>query len=233
MPGKYLLEISVETAERALAAEHGGAERIELCGDLSVGGVTPSTRLMRTVRQSVRIPIFTMIRQRGGDFVYSVEEFEAMKRSIGDAKQLKMNGVVLGILKKDQSVDVKRTRELVALARPMPVTFHRAFDECANLPTALEDVIQTGAARILTSGGASSAPEGSAVLTELVKLARGRIAIVPGAGIHPGNLLEVARRTKANEFHSGLSSTIPPASGNPAEFREGVRKLANLLASLG
>jgi copper homeostasis protein len=180
MNQKCLLEISAETLEAALAAERGGADRIELCKDLSLGGVTPGADLVSAVRAQVRLPIFVMIRPRAGDFVYSAAEFAEMKRSIATAKESSVEGVVLGILRKDQQVDLQRTRELVDLVKPLPVTFHRAFDEAADLRRALEDVIESGAHRILTSGGAKSAPEGAAVLAELVAVSGDRIVIANG-----------------------------------------------------
>jgi copper homeostasis protein len=227
-----MLEISVETVEAAVAAERGGANRIELCGDLSVGGLTPSAGLMGAVREQLHIPIFAMIRPRGGDFVYSTAEFVAMKSSIGSAKKLRMDGVVLGILQRNQRVDVHRTRELVELAQPLPTTFHRAFDESADLRQGLENVIQTSAKRILTSGGAKSAPEGAAMLAELVAAARGRIVIIPGAGINASNIAQVAKQTGAREFHSGLSSAFLNASRDYAKFETEVRRLAEGLARL-
>ena len=241
----FLLEISVGTVERVVAAERGGADRIELCADLSVGGLTPSRELLRAVRAAVRIPIFSMIRPRGGDFVYSAAEFEEMKRAIEAAKESGMNGVVLGILHKDCRIDVERTRELVALAQPLPVTFHRAFDECCagddcsdiaregvEIERALEDVIQAGAARILTSGGAKSALEGAGMLAKLIAAAGNRVAILPGAGISAANVAEAARRTGACEFHSGLSSVLPYSSRDFSRFESEVAKLARQLADL-
>ena len=232
MKRKCLLEISVETLEAAMAAERGGADRIELCGNLSVGGVTPDTEILRTVRAQVHIPIFSMIRPRAGDFVYSDAEFSQMRRSISDAKESGMDGIVLGALTKGRRVDVERTRELVELAHPLPVTYHRAFDEAIDLRPALEDVIETGAKRILTSGGAKSALEGAAVLSELIEAARERIAIVPGAGISAANIAEVARRTKAREFHSGLSAALPYGSHEYRRFEEEVRKLTKKIVRL-
>src|SRR5215813_3136321 len=149
MSGRIVVEISVESVERAIAAERAGASRIELCGSLEVGGVTPSVELMREVRARVSVPIFAMVRPRGGDFVYSAAEFEEMKRSIETAKGVGMDGVVLGILREDRSVDVHRTAELVREAATLPVTFHRAFDESADLFVALEDVVETRATRLL------------------------------------------------------------------------------------
>jgi copper homeostasis protein len=232
MPQKYLLEISVESAEAALAAERGGADRIELCSNLSTGGLTPSAELMSAVRGQLRIPIFAMIRPRPGDFVYSAAEFAAMKNDIGSAKKFRMNGVVLGILDSDHHVDVARTQELVELARPLPTTFHRAFDASADLRQALEDVIQTGAARILTSGGAAGAPEGAAMLAELVAAAQSRIVIVPGAGINASNIARVAQQTCAREFHSGLSTALPYASRDYKRFETEVRNFAEALSRL-
>jgi copper homeostasis protein len=232
MPRKYLLEISVDTLDKAIAAERGGADRIELCAELSVGGLTPPQELLRAVREKVRIPIFSMIRPREGNFVYSPAEFAEMKRSIAIAKEAGTNGVVFGILRKGGRVDVDRTRELVELAQPLPVTFHRAFDETANLGEALEDVIRTGAARILTSGGAKSAPEGAATLAELVRAARDRVLLVPGAGISVANITRVKEQTGAREFHSGLSSALPYSSQDHRAFEAEVRKLAEQLARL-
>jgi copper homeostasis protein len=225
----YILEISLETLDAALAAQRGGAHRIELCSHLAQGGLTPGIALMRAVRKQVTLPIFAMIRPRGGDFAYSGAEFASMQRDIETARQIGMDGVVLGILKEDGHVDVRRTRELVERARPVPVTFHRAFDVSAELRKSLEDVIQTGAARLLTSGGATTAPKGLAALAKLVEIACGRILIVPGSGINASNVLRVAQHTGAREFHSGLSSAVPGARASKNGFEAEVRKLAELL----
>jgi len=229
---KCLLEISVETLEGAMAAERGGADRIELCGDLSLGGITPDAALLRAVRAQVHIPIFSMVRARPGDFVYSSAEFSEMRQSITDAKESGVDGVVLGVLTKNHCVDVERTRELVEFAKPLPVTYHRAFDEAADLRQALEDVIQSGAKRILTSGGAKSALEGAAALAKLVEAAGKRIVIVPGAGISAENIEQVAQRTKAREFHSGLSSALLYGSREYERFEEEVHKLAEKIGRL-
>ena len=227
---KRLLEISVGGLEHALAAQRGGADRIELCVGLDVGGLTPSAELLREVRAQVHIPIFSMVRPRAGDFVYSGAEFAEMRRSITDAKESGLDGVVLGMLTKDHRVDAGRMRELVEFAKPLPVTYHRAFDEAADLHRVLEDVMQSGARRILTSGGARSALEGATVLAELIETAGERIIIVPGAGISAANIAEVAKRTKAREFHSGLSSALPYSSEDHGRFEAEVRKLAVELA---
>ena len=233
MRSPFLLEISVETAEAAAAAERGGAQRIELCADLNRGGLTPSDELMRRVREVVRVPIFAMIRPRAGDFAYSPEEIAQMHSGIAAAKRARMDGIVLGVLTAERRVDVERTRELVKLAEPFPVTFHRAFDDVADMGAALEAVVETSAARILTSGGAPTAPQGLAALAKLVAAAGNRIRIVPGSGVNSSNILEVAQRTQARELHSGLGTRIPYGSGNGTLFEDEVRKMAHLLAGLG
>lgn len=230
MTRKYLLEISVDGVEKAIAAERGGANRIELCVELSVGGLTPSRELLRSVREKVHIPVYSMIRPREGDFVYSAGEFAEMERSVGVASECGMDGVVLGILRKGCKVDVGRTRRLVDLARPLPVTFHRAFDECGDLRDALEEAIQTGAARILSSAGAKTALQGSAKLAELIAATRDRILILPGAGITHSNVAKVRERTGAVEFHSGLGTVLPYSSRDYNAFEVEVRKLTEQLS---
>jgi copper homeostasis protein len=219
-----LVEISVESLERAAAAERGGAARIELCGALDVGGVTPGVELMRAVRAAVRVPIFAMVRPRSGDFVYSAAEFEEMRASIEVARAAGMDGVVLGLLRGDGTVDVERTGQLVRMAARMAVTFHRAFDESVDLLAGLEDVIATGATRLLTSGGAVTAPEAVVRIGELVRRARGRIVILPGSGITAGNAAGILAATGAVEIHAGLSSVVGRGAG-AAEFEVEVRRM--------
>jgi copper homeostasis protein len=223
----FSLEISVESVEAAMAAERGGASRIELCGNLREGGTTPSIELMRAVRERVRLPIFSMVRPRGGNFLYDDAEFEAMRRDLDTAKEFRMDGVVLGVLDAKGRVDIARTKELVGRARPLPVTFHRAFDECVDLRRALEDVIRTGAARLLTSGGKRTAPEALGVLGELVRIAGERLIVMPGSGLHAGNIREAVAKIGASEFHAGLSSVVADAAGNIGAFEVEVRKIAN------
>jgi len=224
-----LLEISVESLASAVAAERGGAHRIELCSDLSIGGITPSADLMRNTRAAVKIPIFAMIRPRGGNFLYSGSELAQMRRDITLAKSCKMDGLVLGILHADNTVDIEHTRKLVKTAGPLPVTFHRAFDETPDLHKALEAVIQTGATRILTSGGKPTAAEGTAVLADLVAAATDRIIILPGGGINTSNFPGLVRATRALEFHSGLGTTLPYGQSSEAAFSSAVSELVSLL----
>lgn len=227
-----LLEISVESAAAAIAAERGGAQRIELCAQLQVDGLTPSEKLMQLVRESVHVPIFAMIRPRPGDFFYSSEEFAHMLRDVDAAKGFGMDGVVLGVLTRDRHVDVARTRELVMAAQPLPVTFHRAFDAVADVNAALEDVIATGAARILTSGGAASAPAGVEKLSRLIAAAKERVIILPGGGINSSNALHVARKSGAGELHSGLGSVLAYGQDDYTLFESEVRNLVWQLSSM-
>jgi copper homeostasis protein len=229
---KLLLEISVESVEAAAAAERGGADRIELCSDLSVGGLTPDVALRLAVQQQIQISIFVMIRPRPGDFHYPLAEFAQMKKSIAAAKDAGASGLVFGILKPNRAVDIHRTRELVELAKPLPVTFHRAFDACPDLSQALEDVVRSGASHILTSGGAASAVEGVANIAMLVALAGERVTIVSGAGIHAGNILQVAAATQAREFHSGLSTVLPRPQTDYVQFEKEVRAMVKMLSTL-
>jgi copper homeostasis protein len=227
-----LLEISVETAQAAVAAVRGGAQRIELCAELRVGGLTPSGEPMRRVRELVRVPIFAIVRPRAGDFVYSEGEFERMRSDIELAKRAGMDGIVVGLLTREHKVDVKRTRELVNLARPLPVTFHRAFDDLADLDAGLENVIETGAARVLTSGGASTAPAGMECLARLATAAKERIIVLPGGGINATNIVQIAQQTGARELHSGLGTVLAYGQTDYDLFQSEVRKLAEQLGSV-
>jgi copper homeostasis protein len=225
MSRKVLLEISVETAERATAAEKGGADRIELCSSLAVGGLTPARRLMEAVRAAARVPVFAMIRPRAGNFIYSAEEFATMIASIKLANRLQLDGIVLGILTPERRVDMDRTRELVQAAGGLEVTFHRAIDQAADLLEAAETIAKTGVTRILTSGGKPSAVEGAETILAMVERGRGRIGIVAGAGITARNAPEIVRRTGVAELHSGLSSTISYSAGTK-EFEAAVSELS-------
>jgi copper homeostasis protein len=229
MNNRPLLEICVETLVAALAAERGGADRIELCENLRLGGITPSAELMRATRAQIHIPIFAMIRPRGGDFFYSAEEFARMVRDLALARNCGMDGVVFGLLNADRSVDIERTRALVELARPLPATFHRAFDEVPEMRAALDNVIASGAARILTSGGKPSAEHGTATIAELVKAAGSRIEILAGGGINAVNLETVLQSSQAREFHSGLSSGLPFPRADYSEFEAEIRRMAEAL----
>lgn len=206
---KYTLEVIAFTIESVLIAGKAGAHRIELCDNPQEGGTTPSYGMIRTAREKTSLDLFPIIRPRGGDFLYSPDEFQIMKRDIELCKELGCDGVVIGLLKEDGTVDTKRTQELVETAYPLSVTFHRAFDRVANPFEALEEVISCGCERILTSGLRPAAPEGLALLADLVRQANGRISIMPGSGIRAGNIREMAEKTQATEFHSSARVDIP------------------------
>ncbi|HET7892254.1 MAG TPA: copper homeostasis protein CutC [Candidatus Sulfotelmatobacter sp.] len=218
MPSSRILEICVQSLEHAVAAERAGADRLELCADLSCGGVTPSESLMRAARHAVRIPIHVLVRPRAGDFCYSENDLEQMRGAIRASKQLGIDGVVLGILQKNGRVDVERTTAFVELARPLPVTFHRAFDVSPDPEASMEDVIQTGASRILTSAGQIHATDGLALLARLVRAATKRISIMPCGGINPGNVVQIARETSASEIHSSAGTSNLNATGSGKEL---------------
>ncbi len=232
MASQLLLEITVESLDAALAAERAGADRIELCAELNRGGVTPSLAAMRKLHEELEIPLFPIIRPRAGNFVYTENEFAAMERDISAARDLGVDGVVFGILRPDHSIDVARTTELVQWARPLEVTFHRAFDETTDLLIALEDVIASGATRILTAGGAATAPQGVAMLRKLVEAAANRIVIMPGSGLDATNIDEIARETHASEFHSGLSSVLPYGTSNLRRFEAEIHSMKRQLKDL-
>eukprot|EP00128_Syssomonas_multiformis_P012624 Colp12_sorted_trinity150504_noHs@35766 len=185
------LEICVESVESAQAAKVGGANRIELCCNLSEGGTTPSHGLLKMVKTYVDLPTMVMIRPRGGDFLYSDVEFEIMKEDLLAAKQLGADGFVFGILTADGKVDVARCAELIGLARPLPVTFHRAFDVSADLSGALEALVQLGVQRVLTSGGEPTVLEGLPTIAALIAQSKGRITIMAGGGVNTRNLQRI------------------------------------------
>jgi copper homeostasis protein len=208
MNDPVVLEVCVDSVESALAAQKGGAHRIELCSDLMEGGITPSAGLIASVRRRISIGLYVMIRSRGGDFCYSADEFEGMEQDVRMAKQLGVDGIVVGILKEDGHVDTRRTRHLVDIARPLKVTFHRAFDMSVDLNQALEDIIETGADRLLTSGGEQTAEDGATTVARLVSTARDRLVIMAGAGISERNVLRIITETGVREIHVGLRTTV-------------------------
>jgi copper homeostasis protein len=201
-----VVEICTDSVESATVAEAAGAGRIELCSALAEGGVTPSAGLIESVRRNTGIKIHVLIRPRSGDFLYSDSEYSVMRRDIDVAGECGADGIVTGILNSDGTVDVERTALLAEYAAPMSLTFHRAFDLCRDPTKGLEDIIATGASRILTSGQSRNAVEGAPLIKSLIAGAAGRIIIMPGGGIDEYNIGLLATSTGAFEYHlSGRS----------------------------
>jgi copper homeostasis protein len=210
-----LVEACVESAESAVAAENGGAQRVELCANLVEGGTTPSDGTMIMARSRLSIPIHVMIRPRGGDFYYTELEREIMFRDIEAAQRCGMNGVVLGVLTTEGDVDVPFLHRLVEASRPLGVTFHRAFDVCRDPEQALETLIELGVERILTSGQQADVASGMAMIAKINELAAGRIVIMPGGGIGPSNARTVVDESGAGEIHVHVARDFP----SPMSFR--------------
>jgi len=198
----YFIEACCPDIESVRRAVQAGAKRIELCEELEIGGVTPSASLIRSALDAAgEVPVNVLIRPRGGNFVYSPEEEKQMLQSIRDCKIAGVNGVVIGALRYDGSVDTDTLSRLVSEAGSLDITFHRAFDESSDLTKALEDIVGLGIRRILSSGGCPTAYEGRFVLRELILQAAGRISIMPGCGVRASNIEEIASVTGAKEFH--------------------------------
>lgn len=202
------VEICVDSVESALAAERGGADRVELCDNLFEGGTTPSAGCIRVARQRLKLGLQVMIRPRGGDFLYSETEFEVMREDVAVAKELGADGVVFGLLTATGDIDEARTAELIALARPMNVTFHRAFDVCRDAAAGLEALVRLGVDRVLTSGQEASCVEGLEMLAALQRQAGDRIIVLAGGGLTPRNVGRVVASTGVAEVHLSARSTI-------------------------
>ncbi len=198
----FILETIAFNIDSCSKAQTAGAQRIELCDNPGEGGTTPSSGFIKVAREKLHIQLYPIIRPRGGDFVYSNEEFEIIKADIKICKNLDCDGVVIGMLNDDATIDKVRCSQLVNLAYPMSVTFHRAFDRVVHMEKALEDVIEIGCERILTSGLFPTAMEGIDNLKKLISLANERIIIMPGSGVRASNIAEIALQTNAVEFHS-------------------------------
>lgn len=214
-PPTILVEACVATVASALAAESAGAGRLELCGDLVEGGITPSLGMLTRVRERTALPTHVLIRPRGGDFLFDGDELEVMLRDISTAKAAGAEGVVIGALDRGGRIDTVLTRRLAEAARPMAVTFHRAFDLTRDPAEALDTLIALGVERLLTSGQALSALRGAATIAALVRQAEGRIAIMAGGGINEANAARIVKETGVTEIHVGATGILDSAM----EFR--------------
>ena len=221
---KYLIEIATSDFLTTKSAVEGGADRIELCANLAEGGTTPSYAHIKKCREAFDIVLFPIIRPRGGDFLYTKDEFEIMKNDIKLCKELGCEGIVIGLLNMDGTIDMTRTSELIELAYPLEVTFHRAFDRCKDPFAALEELIEIGCPRILTSGQKPTVSEGVDLIAELNKKADDRIIILPGSGVRKDNIKMLAEKIGCLEFHSSLRGKakspmqfIHPAFADSAE----------------
>lgn len=223
---KFELEICANSVTSAIAAQSGGATRIEFCQNLEAGGTTPSPGQLRLVREKLWIEVHVLIRPRLGDFLYSDIEFEEMKADIRFCKEIGCDGVVIGVLKADGSVDVDRTKELVGIAAPMFVTFHRAFDVASDAKQALSDIIDAGCRRLLTSGMQNTAEQGLGLIKQLVEWGGNRIVIMPGAGINAQNIGYLAKESGAHAFHTSakecVSSQMSYSNGDVSGMDENI-----------
>ena len=213
------LEIACFNLNSAKIAQENGADRIELCAEIEVGGTTPNLELTKQVKDLISIDLNVMIRPRGGNFVYSEAEFQQMKNEIHLFKEIGVNGLVFGILNEDHSINCTQNAELVALAKPIPCTFHRAFDEVTDAFEALEEVIACGFQTILTSGQKPNVMEGANRLAELVEKAKNRITIMPGGGLRTTNIEFLQEKTKATFYHSS-AITDGSETANPEEVKQ-------------
>jgi copper homeostasis protein len=202
---ELLVEVCVDSVESALAAERGGAKRLEVCSNLLEGGVTPSLGMIAAVRRNVSIGLHVMIRPRGGDFCYNAEEFAAMGQDIATAKRLGANGVVLGVLNEEGDVNAVETARLIDLARPLKVTFHRAIDMSRDLLASLETLKMLGVDHLLTSGGEQTALEGREAIARLVRAADGKMTVMAGSGIQEHNVRQLIEETGVREIHVSLN----------------------------
>ncbi|MBN8640348.1 MAG: copper homeostasis protein CutC [Flavobacteriales bacterium] len=215
MSPKRQLEIACFNSDSALIAQQNGADRVELCDAIEVGGTSPTIEIVKQVRANLSIDLYVMIRPRGGSFVYSDVEFQLMKTTVLAFKELKVDGFVFGILDENNRIDKDKNKELVELAHPLPCTFHRAFDEVSDVFQSLEEVIDCGFTTLLTSGQAQNVVDGVAVLSELVKKANNRITIMPGGGLRSSNIELILKETNALFYHSSAitgDSVIPNAT---------------------
>lgn len=214
-----LVEACVDSVTSAVAAERGGAQRIELCAALADGGTTPSAGMIAACKAAVAIPVFVIVRPRGGGFVYSEAERDVMRRDVIAAREVGADGIVTGGLRRDGTIDVELVESMIDAASALPVTFHRAFDFTRALDEALETLVRSGVQRVLSSGGAATAIRGAATLASLVRQAEGRIVVIAGGGVREENVDELVTTSRVREVHVRLTRLTHGETAHPVTFR--------------
>jgi len=235
---RYIIEIATSDFLTTESAVKGGADRIELCANLAEGGTTPSYGHIKKCREAFDVAIYTIIRPRGGDFLYARDEFDIMLQDVKLCKQSGCDGVVIGLLNKDGGIDIKRTALLIETAYPLGVTFHRAFDRCRDPFEAMEQLIEIGCERILTSGQKPSAPDAAELIGQLNEAAGDRIIIMPGSGVRKNNIKMLAERTGCVEFHSSLRGQVksemdfvhPAFAGSDESYMNNAINISDVMA---
>lgn len=228
MSEKIVLEVCVDSLESAINAQNGGANRIELCSNLNIGGTTPTQGLLELIKEYISIEVYAMIRPRGGDFYYTDLEYEVIKKEIENVKKLGVDGIVIGMLLPNGEIDIKRMEEVISLARPLKITFHRAFDKSNNLLKSLECLISLGVDRVLTSGGENYAIDGIDTIKKLVDKSQDKIIIMPGSGINYHNVKDIINFTNVSEVHMSARRLV---MSNMQYRNEKINNNGNLIIS--
>lgn len=216
-----ILEVCVDSYTSMLTAKNAGADRIELCSALNIGGLTPSYGLMKQASEMRGIEVFAMIRPRSGDFLYDDNEFQTMKNDIEIVKEMGFDGIVTGILKSDGKIDLIRMRELTKLAHPLKVVLHRAFDDAKDPISDIPDLIDMGICRILTSGQRANALEGAEYISDIQNKFGDKITIMPGCGVNSGNIEEIYKISRCKDYHLSGKTDV----GSKMEYRENIKKM--------
>jgi copper homeostasis protein len=231
--GGLLFESCVDSLESAIASARGGAARVELCANLDLGGTTPDVELIRRSVDAIAIPVFVMIRPRGGDFCYDARERRVMVQEIERASNAGAHGIVTGALQADKTIDVETMQCLIEAARPLPVTFHRAVDATRDIDEALDTVVGLGVARVLTSGGAATAAEGAAAIADLAARAGDVLTVIAAGGVRAHNVAALVQLTRVREVHARLINNPPVTLVDDAQMHRWQLTIAEFVTALG